>query len=65
MSGRRRALNCPHTTLPTLALIPLLLSCVGSYWASEGAKKNDRRGMLTGMILNVALAIALPRAALC
>lgn len=45
----------PHRTFATIALIPLLLSAVGSYWASEGAKKNDRRAMLTGMILNVGL----------
>jgi cytochrome c oxidase subunit III len=47
----------PHTAVPTLALIPLLLSCVGSYWASEGAKKNSRRQMLTGMIANLTLAL--------
>ncbi len=46
----------PHTLLPTLALIPLLLSTVGAYWASEAAKKNDRRGMVGGMALNLALA---------
>ncbi|MDQ6679316.1 MAG: cytochrome c oxidase subunit 3 [Acidobacteriota bacterium] len=45
----------PHLTLPTLALIPLLLSAIGSYWASEAAKKNSRSGMLKGMILNVVL----------
>lgn len=48
----------PHLLWPTLALIPLLLSAGGSYWASEGAKKNDRMAMLVGMIGNVALAIA-------
>lgn len=48
----------PHALLPTLGLIPLLLSVVGSYWASDAAKKDDRAGMLKGMILNVALAIA-------
>ena len=46
----------PHTTLPTLELIPLLLSCVGSYWASEAAKKNSRGGMLGGLLLNLLLA---------
>ncbi len=46
----------PHITLPTLALVPLALSCLGSYWAGEAAKKNDRRGMLIGMIGNVVLA---------
>jgi cytochrome c oxidase subunit I+III len=46
----------PHVLLPTLALIPLLLSAVGSYWATEAAKNNDRRGMLLGMGLNLVLA---------
>src|SRR5947209_3474704 len=46
----------PHTLLPTLALIPLLLSCVGSYWASEAAKKNHPAGMIGGMLLNFVLA---------
>ena len=38
----------PHLTLPSLTLIPLILSCVGAYWASEAAKKNSRPGMLLG-----------------
>lgn len=46
----------PHTTLPTLALIPLILSCAASYWASEAAKKDDRRGMIGGLLLNLVLA---------
>ncbi len=46
----------PHLTLPTLALIPLLLSALASYWASEAAKKNDRGGMIRNLILNLALA---------
>lgn len=50
----------PHRLLPTLALIPLILSCVGTYWASEAAKKNSRSGMLGGLGLNLVLgAIAL------
>lgn len=47
----------PHTLLPTLALIPLILSAVGSYWASEAAKQNSRSGMLKGLIVNVALGL--------
>jgi cytochrome c oxidase subunit I+III len=43
--------------MPTAALLPFLLSCVGSYWASEGAKQNDSKKMLTGMIANVVLAL--------
>ncbi len=46
----------PHLMLPTLALIPLILSALGSYWASEAAKKNDRAGMLWGMLVNLVLA---------
>ena len=45
----------PHITLPTLALIPLLLSGVASYFAGEAAKKDDRGGMLWGLIANVVL----------
>ena len=48
----------PHLLLPTLALIPLLLSAIGSYWASESAKKNDKRGMALGLALNLVLAAA-------
>jgi cytochrome c oxidase subunit I+III len=46
----------PGQALPTLALIPLFLSCAGSYWASEGAKQADRRAMIRGMALNLTLA---------
>jgi cytochrome c oxidase subunit III len=46
----------PHLLLPTLALIPLLVSAYGSYVASEGAKKDDRRRMVFGMVLNLVLA---------
>src|SRR5205823_4105709 len=33
------------------------VSCVGSYWASEAAKKGDRLGMILGLALNLGLAI--------
>jgi cytochrome c oxidase subunit III len=46
----------PHTLMPTIALIPLIASCLGSYWATEAAKKNDQAGMLLGMGLNIMLA---------
>jgi cytochrome c oxidase subunit III len=46
----------PHLGLPTLELVPLLLSCLGSYWASEAAKKNSRWGMAGGLFLNLILA---------
>jgi heme/copper-type cytochrome/quinol oxidase subunit 3 len=47
----------PVPTLATIALIPLLASCIGSRLASEAAKRGDRRGMLIGMGLNLILAI--------
>ncbi len=46
----------PHLLLPSLGLIPLLLSCLGTYWASESAKKNSRSGMIGGLALNLVLA---------
>ena len=46
----------PHLLLPSLALIPLIASAAGSYLASEAAKKDDRRGMIVGMLLNLVLA---------
>ena len=48
----------PHRLLPTIGLIPLFLSCIGSYWAGEAAKKDDRAGMIKGLLLNLVLAIA-------
>jgi heme/copper-type cytochrome/quinol oxidase subunit 3 len=49
--------HVPGVTISTLALIPLLASCVGSYMASEAAKKNNRRGMIFGLTLNLVLGI--------
>jgi cytochrome c oxidase subunit III len=46
----------PHLLIPSLALIPLVLSCGGSYWASEAAKKDDRIGMALGLLANLVLA---------
>jgi len=48
----------PPRLMPTIALIPLFLSCIGTYWASEAAKKDDRSGMIKGLLLNLVLAIA-------
>jgi cytochrome c oxidase subunit III len=47
----------PHRIAATVALVLLLLSCIGSYIASEGAKKNSRSAMLGGLILNLVLAL--------
>jgi cytochrome c oxidase subunit I+III len=44
----------PGVLLPTLALIPLAASGLGSYHASEAAKQNDRRAMIGGLALNLA-----------
>lgn len=49
--------HLPSLTYSTWALIPLIASCIGSYLASEGAKKNSRAGMLWGLGLNLGLAI--------
>ena len=46
----------PRLLLPTAGVVVLIASALGSYWASEGAKKDDPRTMLMGMVLNVALA---------
>ena len=46
----------PHRWLPSFNLIPLILSCIGTYWASEAAKKDSRPGMLGGLALNLILA---------
>lgn len=46
----------PQLPLSTVAWLPLLLSAVGSYLASEAAKKGDRRGMMLGLGLNIVLA---------
>lgn len=50
-------IQLPHLGPATLALIPLGLSAVGSYVASEAAKRNDRIGMMLGLGLNVVLAV--------
>jgi heme/copper-type cytochrome/quinol oxidase subunit 3 len=47
----------PDIALPTVALIPLLASCIGSYMASEAAKHGSRIGMVFGLGLNLALAL--------
>ncbi len=47
----------PGIPFATLALIPLAASCIGSYWASEAAKKGNRQGMILGLALNLVLAI--------
>ncbi|MBZ5583290.1 MAG: cytochrome c oxidase subunit 3 [Acidobacteriia bacterium] len=48
----------PHVAIPTVTLILAIVSCLGSYRASEGAKKNERGAMLRGLLLNLALGCA-------
>jgi len=43
----------PHLLLPTLGLLPLLLSVPPAYFASLAAKKNDRGGMILNLALNL------------
>lgn len=47
----------PGLLLPTINVLILLLSCVPAYWATEAALRDDRRGMIIGIFLNVVLAI--------
>jgi cytochrome c oxidase subunit 3 len=47
----------PTRVMPALCTLLLLLSCIGSYKASEAAKKNDVRGMISGLTLNMVLAV--------
>src|SRR4051812_4805760 len=50
-------IQLPRVGLATIALVPLVMSALGSYVASEGAKKNDRGGMMLGLGLNLVLAV--------
>ncbi len=47
----------PNATLASFALIPLFLSAIASYYASESAKRNSRDGMIVGLAVNLALGI--------
>ena len=48
----------PNQLLAGLCVALLIASCAGSYLASEAAKKDDRRGVLIGLGLNLLLAFA-------
>ena len=48
----------PELVLPSVCVVLLILSCIGSYLASEAAKRGDREGMIRGLVLNLALALA-------
>jgi cytochrome c oxidase subunit 3 len=45
----------PLLTLPALAWVPLVISTLGSYLASEAAKKDDKRGMIVALALNFGM----------
>ena len=47
----------PDATIATWALVPLFLSTIGSYLASEAAKKNSRGGMIFGLGQNLLFAL--------
>ena len=49
--------HLPPLTFSSWSLLPLLASCVGSYLASEAAKKDSRPGMLFGLGLNLGLCV--------
>jgi heme/copper-type cytochrome/quinol oxidase subunit 3 len=48
----------PPLLLPSLTVLVLLVSCYGSYRASEAAKNDDRSGMIFGLAFNLVLGIA-------
>ncbi|MFN7995185.1 MAG: cytochrome c oxidase subunit 3 [Bryobacteraceae bacterium] len=47
----------PPVGLPAVALILMIFSCGGSYWASEAAKQDKRGGMILGLGMNLAFGI--------
>jgi cytochrome c oxidase subunit 3 len=49
--------NMPDVVVPTIALLPFVASCAGSYMASEAAKIGSRTGMILGMVFNLILGI--------
>jgi cytochrome c oxidase subunit 3 len=51
-------IQLPRPLLPSISLVLLIASCAGSYLASEAAKKDDRGGMVRGLLLNLMLACA-------
>lgn len=49
-------IQLPQELLPAICTALLIASCAGSYIASDAAKKDDRRGMIRGLTLNLSLA---------
>ena len=48
----------PHVLLPSIGVAVLVVSALGSYWASEAAKEDNRRKMIFGLVFNIVLAFA-------
>jgi cytochrome c oxidase subunit 3 len=48
----------PPVLVPSISLFLLLVSCIGTYYASEAAKVDDRRGMTYGMAFNLVTGSA-------
>lgn len=49
-------IEMPERLIPAASTAFLILSCIGSYLASEAAKRDDRRRMILGLALNLVLA---------
>lgn len=49
-------IQLPRQLLPAICMVFMIASCAGSYLASEAAKRDDRRGMIRGLTLNLVLA---------
>ena len=43
---------------PALCVVLLIASCAGSYLASQAAQRDDRGGMIRGLVINLVLAVA-------
>ena len=47
----------PGILLPSVNVLILIVSCLPAYWASEAAKRDDRRGVTLNLIANLVLAL--------
>ncbi len=48
----------PPLVVPSITVVMLLISCIGSYRASEAAKVDNRPGMIGWLVFNLVFAIA-------
>lgn len=48
----------PPLVVPSITVVMLLISCIGSYRASEAAKVDNRPGMIGWLVFNIVFAIA-------